>query len=116
MNVDTDTQYAYLVGIRVSVASTEPLSRTNINSVFRISLKRRRATYRVKSGIPKVMINQTRKCVTNISAIFLLADHGFQYYDPRVWVREGEKTLSERVKVACSNLGNVSEYPFSSII
>jgi fructose/tagatose bisphosphate aldolase len=30
-----------------------------------------------------------------------------QYYDPRVWVREGEKTLSERVKEACRDLGNV---------
>lgn len=31
-----------------------------------------------------------------------------QFYDPRVWVREGEKTLSERVKVACADLGNQS--------
>jgi len=30
-----------------------------------------------------------------------------KFYDPRVWVREGEKTLSERVKEACSDLGNV---------
>ncbi len=27
-------------------------------------------------------------------------------YDPRVWVREGEKTLVERVKEACKDLGN----------
>ena len=27
-------------------------------------------------------------------------------YDPRVWVREGEKTLVERVKEACQDLGN----------
>lgn len=33
-----------------------------------------------------------------------------QYYDPRVWVREGEKTLCQRVKEACTDLGNVSEY------
>jgi fructose-bisphosphate aldolase class II len=33
----------------------------------------------------------------------------FQYYDPRVWVREGEKTLVERVKEACRDLGNVGE-------
>ncbi|KXN90553.1 Fructose-bisphosphate aldolase [Leucoagaricus sp. SymC.cos] len=32
---------------------------------------------------------------------------GIRYYDPRVWVREGEKTLSARVKVACQDLGNV---------
>ncbi|KAH8986956.1 fructose-bisphosphate aldolase [Lactarius hatsudake] len=31
-----------------------------------------------------------------------------KFYDPRVWVREGEKTLTERVKVACQDLGNVN--------
>lgn len=30
-----------------------------------------------------------------------------QFYDPRVWVREGEKTLTARVKEACADLGNV---------
>lgn len=39
-----------------------------------------------------------------------------QYYDPRVWVREGEKTLSERVKEACKDLGNVGAFLFSHII
>lgn len=29
-----------------------------------------------------------------------------KYYDPRVWVREGEKTLSTRVREACVDLGN----------
>jgi fructose-bisphosphate aldolase class II len=32
-----------------------------------------------------------------------------KYYDPRVWVREGEKTLAERVKVACQDLGDVNQ-------
>lgn len=32
-----------------------------------------------------------------------------KYYDPRVWVREGEKTLTARVKEACTDLGNVGE-------
>lgn len=30
-----------------------------------------------------------------------------KYYDPRVWVRESEKTMVERVKQACTDLGNV---------
>ncbi|KAF8307166.1 fructose-bisphosphate aldolase [Clavulina sp. PMI_390] len=30
-----------------------------------------------------------------------------KYYDPRNWVREGEKTLVVRVKEACADLGNV---------
>jgi fructose-bisphosphate aldolase class II len=29
-----------------------------------------------------------------------------KFYDPRVWVREGEKTLAQRVKEACKDLGN----------
>jgi len=29
-------------------------------------------------------------------------------YDPRVWIREGEKTLSARVKIANQDLGNIS--------
>ncbi|WVN88969.1 fructose-bisphosphate aldolase 1 [Cryptococcus depauperatus CBS 7841] len=29
-------------------------------------------------------------------------------YDPRVWIREGEKVLVERVKEACIDLGNVN--------
>ncbi|KAF9189474.1 Fructose-bisphosphate aldolase 1, partial [Haplosporangium sp. Z 27] len=29
-------------------------------------------------------------------------------YDPRVWVREAEKTMYERVKVACKDLNNVA--------
>lgn len=30
-----------------------------------------------------------------------------EYYDPRVWVREGEKTMSKRVQQACKDLNNV---------
>lgn len=30
-----------------------------------------------------------------------------KFYDPRVWVREGEKTMIARVKKACQDLGNV---------
>ena len=37
-----------------------------------------------------------------------------QYYDPRVWVREGEKTLTERAKEACKDLGSDSAYHFES--
>lgn len=33
-----------------------------------------------------------------------------KYYDPRVWVREGEKTLTVRVKEACTDLGNVGKH------
>lgn len=31
-----------------------------------------------------------------------------KYYDPRIWLREGEKTYSERLKMAFENLNNVN--------
>ncbi|KAF7984383.1 hypothetical protein HWV62_15435 [Athelia sp. TMB] len=70
MNVDTDTQWAYLIGIRDFVQKKHDYIQTQV-------------------GNPEGADKPNKK-----------------YYDPRVWVREGEKTLSERVKVACTDLGN----------
>lgn len=72
MNVDTDTQFAYLVGIRDFVLKKQDYLKTQV-------------------GNPDGADKPNKK-----------------WYDPRVWVREGEKTLSERVKVACTDLGNVN--------
>jgi fructose-bisphosphate aldolase class II len=71
MNVDTDTQFAYLSGIRDFVQSKAGYLQTQV-------------------GNPEGADKPNKK-----------------YYDPRVWVREGEKTLSARVKKACEDLGNV---------
>ncbi|KAG8939531.1 Fructose-bisphosphate aldolase 1 [Tulasnella sp. 419] len=71
MNVDTDTQFAYLAGIRDFVEKKKDYLKTQV-------------------GNPEGADKPNKK-----------------YYDPRVWVREGEKTLSERVKEACRDLGNV---------
>ncbi|EDR08076.1 eu2.Lbscf0012g03030 [Laccaria bicolor S238N-H82] len=71
MNVDTDTQFAYLVGIRDFVLKKQAYLQTQV-------------------GNPEGDDKPNKK-----------------FYDPRVWVREGEKTLAERVKVACQDLGNV---------
>jgi len=30
-----------------------------------------------------------------------------KYYDPRVWLRKGQETMIERLKVACSDLNNI---------
>ncbi|CAG8850726.1 16372_t:CDS:1, partial [Racocetra persica] len=30
-----------------------------------------------------------------------------KYYDPRVFIREAEKSMAKRVKEACHDLGNV---------
>ncbi|KAG7096445.1 hypothetical protein E1B28_003881 [Marasmius oreades] len=71
MNVDTDTQFAYLAGIRDFVQKKKDYLQSQV-------------------GNPEGPDKPNKK-----------------YYDPRVWVREGEKTLSERVKEACKDLGNV---------
>jgi fructose-bisphosphate aldolase class II len=73
MNVDTDTQFAYLVGIRDFV-----------------NKKKDYLTRQV--GNPDGADKPNKK-----------------FYDPRVWVREGEKTLAKRVEEACRDLGNVGK-------
>ena len=74
MNVDTDTQFAYLAGIRDYVFNKKDYLLSQI-------------------GNPDGADKPNKK-----------------FYDPRVWVREGEKTLSVRVKEACQDLGNVGEF------
>jgi len=71
MNVDTDTQFAYLVGIRDFLEKKKDYLHTQV-------------------GNPEGADKPNKK-----------------FYDPRVWVREGEKTLTARVKEACSDLGNI---------
>jgi len=71
MNVDTDTQYAYLIGIRDFIEKKKGYLQSQV-------------------GNPEGADKPNKK-----------------FYDPRVWVREGEKTLAERVKEACRDLGNV---------
>nr|ADE10089.1 FBP aldolase IIA [Tremella fuciformis] len=70
MNVDTDTQWAYLTGVRDFVLNKKDYIMSQV-------------------GNPEGADKPNKK-----------------YYDPRVWVREGEKTLVERVKEACRDLGN----------
>lgn len=74
MNVDTDTQFAYLVGIRDFIEKNKGYLQTQV-------------------GNPDGADKPNKK-----------------YYDPRVWIREGEKTISERVKEACRDLGNVGRF------
>ncbi|KAF9361785.1 Fructose-bisphosphate aldolase 1 [Mortierella sp. AD094] len=72
MNVDTDTQWAYWVGIKDFYES-------------------KKAYLQGQVGNPDGANKPNKKV-----------------YDPRVWVREGEKTMVERVKIACKDLGNVN--------
>ncbi|KAF5371948.1 hypothetical protein D9615_008113 [Tricholomella constricta] len=72
MNVDTDTQFAYMLGIRDFMEGKKGYIQTQV-------------------GNPEGADKPNKK-----------------YYDPRVWVREGEKTLVTRVKEACADLGNIN--------
>lgn len=69
MNVDTDTQWAYLVGIRDYILNNK------------------------KRLMSQVGIEGEDDSTPNK-----------KLFDPRVWVRAGEVTLSERVKEACTDL------------
>jgi len=73
MNVDTDTQFAYLIGIRDFCKNKAGYLDTQV-------------------GNPEGADKPNKK-----------------YYDPRVWVREGEKTMATRVKEACADLGNAGQ-------
>ncbi|BEJ16164.1 hypothetical protein CspHIS471_0507690 [Cutaneotrichosporon sp. HIS471] len=70
MNVDTDTQWAYLTGVRDYVLNKKGYLMTQV-------------------GNPDGDDKPNKK-----------------YYDPRVWIREGEKTMTKRVVEACDDLGN----------
>jgi fructose/tagatose bisphosphate aldolase len=66
------------------------------------------ATFRPRLETPRELTSQTRRHARHLERECTLISHP-QFYDPRVWVREGEKTLTERVKEACADLGNVGE-------
>jgi len=70
MNVDTDTQWAYMTGFRNYFTKNKDYVATQV-------------------GNPNGADKPNKK-----------------YYDPRVWVREGELTMRERVKEACHDLLN----------
>jgi fructose-bisphosphate aldolase class II len=72
MNVDTDTQWAYLCGVRDFVQAKSGYLQTQV-------------------GNPDGEDKPNKK-----------------FYDPRVWIREGEKTLAARVQKANQDLGNVN--------
>lgn len=68
MNVDTDTQWAYMIGFRDYFAAKKDYLDTQV-------------------GNPEGEDKPNKK-----------------HYDPRVWVREGEKTMATRVKEAMKDL------------
>ncbi|CDS08217.1 Putative Fructose-bisphosphate aldolase [Lichtheimia ramosa] len=73
MNVDTDTQWAYWIGLRDYYESKKDYLQTQV-------------------GNPEGENKPNKK-----------------FYDPRVFIREAEKTMITRVQQACKDLGNVEQ-------
>ncbi|KAI8331656.1 fructose-bisphosphate aldolase [Chlamydoabsidia padenii] len=71
MNVDTDTQWAYWVGLKNYYEDKKEYLQNQV-------------------GNPEGPTKPNKK-----------------YYDPRVFIREAEKTMIKRVQQACKDLGNV---------
>ncbi|KAG5513309.1 hypothetical protein PMAC_001372 [Pneumocystis sp. 'macacae'] len=67
INIDTDTQYSFLEGIRDYILSKKDYLMSQV-------------------GNPEGKHKPNKK-----------------FFDPRVWVREGEKSMSKRVKIALTN-------------
>ncbi|KAI7882185.1 fructose-bisphosphate aldolase, class II [Lichtheimia hyalospora FSU 10163] len=73
MNVDTDTQWAYWIGLRNYYEDKKDYLQTQV-------------------GNPEGENKPNKK-----------------FYDPRVFIREAEKTMIARVQQACKDLGNVEQ-------
>ncbi|KAJ8658947.1 fructose-bisphosphate aldolase, class II [Lichtheimia ornata] len=73
MNVDTDTQWAYWIGLRDYYEAKKDYLQTQV-------------------GNPEGENKPNKK-----------------FYDPRVFIREAEKTMITRVQQACKDLGNVEQ-------
>lgn len=117
MNVDTDTQFAYLAGIRVCFYFGSCRQHFPKYYFYRTLCRASLVTFRLKSAIPRVLTSPTRRLSRHAIVFYecVLTYHA-QYYDPRVWVREGEKTLTIRVKEACTDLGNVGMCPVPLVL
>ncbi|KAJ2616406.1 Fructose-bisphosphate aldolase 1 [Coemansia sp. RSA 1365] len=76
MNVDTDTQYAYLTGVRDFIIENKDRLMQQVGDLSK--------------GPEDSTPNK-------------------KFYDPRNWIRHGEKTMYERVQQANANLGNVNQ-------
>ncbi|KAI4210099.1 MAG: hypothetical protein LQ351_007001 [Letrouitia transgressa] len=73
VNLDTDLQWAYLIGVRDHVLTKKDYLASQV-------------------GNPEGEGKPNKK-----------------YYDPRVWVREGEKTMTARVKEALKDFNTANQ-------
>ncbi|MCJ1323555.1 Fructose-bisphosphate aldolase 1 [Thelotrema lepadinum] len=78
VNIDTDTQYAFLQGIRDYILAKKDYLLTQV-------------------GNPEGGDKPNKKYISAKPSFQHTQITLFRYYDPRVWVREGEKTMVQRV-------------------
>jgi hypothetical protein len=106
-----DTQFAYLCGIRVRISQKYLVSSHQCVCTLQDFVEKKKEYLKAQVGNPEGADKPNKKVIHSVSA--RQSAYNFppipQFYDPRVWVREGEKTLVVRVKEACADLGNVGE-------
>lgn len=93
VNLDTDLQYAYLTGIRDFMLSKKDYVMTQVGNPEGADKPNKKCVFPLLLSNSPLPLHSTRLGRT------CLADRDLvrRYYDPRVWVREGEKTMSARV-------------------
>ena len=74
-----------------------------------ISYRTRRDIFRAKWAIQMVSLN-TRTSGVELANIYAGDDKpNKKYFDPRVWVREGEKTMSKRIAEALDDFATAGK-------
>ena len=67
----------------------------------------RRTIWRHRLAIRKVKTNVGH--TQQLQILMLIPEANKKFYDPRVWVREGEKTMSTRVKQALEDFNTAGQ-------
>lgn len=74
----------------------------------------RQATWANKNTVPKSATQMewtSQSTSSKVSSNMRAANqaHSKKYYDPRVWVREGEKTMTKRVEEALADFNTANQ-------
>ncbi|KAK4178218.1 fructose bisphosphate aldolase [Triangularia setosa] len=88
VNLDTDLQWAYLVGHRDYITKNIDYLRDQVGN---------------PDGPNKPYVPSPSSPTLSCLVTDTIVDRNKKFYDPRVWVREGEKTMKERVLQALKN-------------
>ena len=105
MNIDTDTQWAYMEGFRDYFLGKQDYLKTQVGNPDGEDKPNKKYYVRcLWSPYCVVVVLQT---LAEMDANFAMATIASLYslpQDPRVWVRKGEETMTTRVKEAFKDL------------